>query len=426
MASVEALSPVSAGTVESWHAKDVKDIESLLSEKLLEGYTLLDTSCPKCVTPLVKKKVPTMNFSPRSDQPISKDTSITPHISLAYVAVKPQPSSDSMVLSGSFAQEAAPFSPVSGVPFCVFCNAHVVTRDEDMIALERCHSLKEKGKIIVAIDDEDRHDCAVEVRLPERPSSRLASREEIEQENHPAFDATVAEAEHFFSEREDASPLIEVNTSFKKPLSPKNTDLSSPTQVAQREEDLTYDYVPEEQHDDCVPVDDYVPGEQHDYVPEEQRDMPPEDVPSGQMRTKEELDSIVVSDKPLGLPPLSPSLAGAFLCGGDEAATQMISAEEPILSLTGEEEGIEQELGEHCRKMESLGETAARFVMLPPKPVESDLLDPTEKEELDYKRAKSIPLAPTENNEAQDFFADEVMQEYSVRYEYLLGLCCFP
>jgi hypothetical protein len=261
MAHVEALCPVSDGTVESWHAKD---IESLLSEKLLEGYSLLDTSCPHCVTPLVKRKAPTMNFSPRSDQPISKDKSITPHISMAYVAVKPQPSSDSMVLSGSFAQEAAPFSPVSGVPFCVFCNAHVVTRDEDMIALERCHSLKDRGSIIVAIDDEDRQDSAVEVRLPERPSSRLASREEIEQENHPALDATDAEAEHFFSEREDASPLIEVNTSLKKPLSPKNTDLSSPTQDAQREEDPTYDY-----------------------VPEEQRDMPPEDVPSGQMRTKE-------------------------------------------------------------------------------------------------------------------------------------------
>jgi hypothetical protein len=58
--------------------------------------------------------------------------------------------------------------------------------------------------------------------------------------------------------------------------------------------------------------------------------------------------------------------------------------------------------------------------------VESDLLDPTEKEELDYKRAKSVPLAPTENDEAQDFFTDEVMQEYTVRYVYLLGLCCFP
>ena len=353
-----------------------------------------------------------MNFSPRSDQPISKDKGITPYVSMAYVAVKPQPSSDGMALSGSFAQEAAPFSPVSGVPFCVSCNSHVVTRDEDMIALERCHSLKDRGSIIVAIDNEDRQDSTVELRLPERlrtSSFDVASREEAEQENnHPGSNPTYPEAQHFFSEREvDTSPLIEVNTSSKKLLSPKNTDPSSPTQ-----DDGAYSEKEDPVYDDAS---------------EEQRDMPPEeDVPSSQMYSKENLGFNFVPNKQSHAPsPRSPSLAGAFFCVGDEAATQTISTEEeptlslvdePALSLVVEEEGIEQELGEHCRKMESLGETAARFAMLPPKPVESDLLDPTEKEELDYKRAKSVPMAPTEKEDANEFFTDEVMQEYSVRY----------
>ena len=35
---------------------DDAEIERLLSEKLLEGYTLMERICPSCATPLVKNK----------------------------------------------------------------------------------------------------------------------------------------------------------------------------------------------------------------------------------------------------------------------------------------------------------------------------------------------------------------------------------
>jgi hypothetical protein len=67
-------------------------------------------------------------------------------------------------------------------------------------------------------------------------------------------------------------------------------------------------------------------------------------------------------------------------------------------------EGIELSLSQHIRNMKSLGEAAARMAMLPPRPVDCDLLGPTESEDED------------ENN----FESDEVLQEYSTRYVYYL------
>lgn len=102
-------------------------VEQLLSEMLMEGYILMEKSCPhpQCATPLVKKS--------QTDTPshgINK-------------AVDPL-----LVPSKSFEQ---PFKPIDGVPFCVACNSHVVTQESEVAILERCESLKSKGGILVAM-----------------------------------------------------------------------------------------------------------------------------------------------------------------------------------------------------------------------------------------------------------------------------------
>lgn len=107
-------------------AADEAQIELLLSEKLMDGYVLLEKSCPVCSTPLVKK-------SDDGDE-----------------GGKAHHFSPIMVPSGKF---EAPFNPVEGVPFCVGCTSHVITQESDISILERCDSLKNKGSILVALQD---------------------------------------------------------------------------------------------------------------------------------------------------------------------------------------------------------------------------------------------------------------------------------
>jgi hypothetical protein len=271
MARVHAFYPVPPiGTAKSWHAKDTND---LLSEKLLDGYSLLpDTFCPQCVTPLVKKKASTM--------------------------------------IGSF--EAL---PVAGVAFCVSCNEHVAAHDFD--TPERCNSLKEKGETksldslldslqkcaqrrrnMIDAFEEDRQDlvCTGSLEWPSDERPTTSAREKAEQENH-AVDAV----------EPNATPLLKVNTSFKKPLSP-TMQLYPSTNDSKRKDGISLD----------------------------------------------------------------------------------------------KEEDIEHDLRDHTHKIESLEETASRMTTLPPRPVESILLDPKEKEEVDYERKKSLPQSSIKVPEKDD------------------------
>ena len=52
-----------------------------------------------------------------------------------------------LVSSDSFER---PFIPVMDVPFCVSCEAHVVTSKKDIKRLEKSESCKEKGSILVS------------------------------------------------------------------------------------------------------------------------------------------------------------------------------------------------------------------------------------------------------------------------------------
>mmetsp|Transcript_4955 Transcript_4955/g.5480 ORF Transcript_4955/g.5480 Transcript_4955/m.5480 type:complete len:363 (-) Transcript_4955:41-1129(-) len=108
-------------------------LEHLLSEKLMEGYVLLETSCPVCSTPLVKNHhmVP-KSLSPSAEFEVGN---------FAKSVLLP---------SKSFEQ---PFRPVEGVPICVSCKSHVITQETEVCILEQCDSLKDKGSIYVALKD---------------------------------------------------------------------------------------------------------------------------------------------------------------------------------------------------------------------------------------------------------------------------------
>ena len=108
-------------------------IEELLAEKLQDGYVVLEISCPSCATPLVKNDGDDI---PQSSSTGSLSNNMEPKV----------------VPSESFEQ---PFHPVSGVPFCVACQSHVVTDDSEISILERCDSLKHKGSILIALQGAD-------------------------------------------------------------------------------------------------------------------------------------------------------------------------------------------------------------------------------------------------------------------------------
>lgn len=117
-------------------------IEQLLSEKLMEGYVLLEKSCPVCSTPLVKNH----DGDDEDEEPVQKE-------------IEPV-----MIPKGSFTQ---PFKPVAGVPFCVACSSHVITQEGEISILEKCSSLKGKGGILVALTGRGDANKPLRVEEPE-------------------------------------------------------------------------------------------------------------------------------------------------------------------------------------------------------------------------------------------------------------------
>lgn len=108
-------------------------LEQLLSEKLMQGYVLMETCCPKCATPLVKNHhmVPkTLGSYSRDEGDVRVDKCV-------------------LLPTESFDQ---PFKPVDGVPMCVACNSHVITQETEIGILEQCDSMRNKGSIYVALN----------------------------------------------------------------------------------------------------------------------------------------------------------------------------------------------------------------------------------------------------------------------------------
>ena len=87
------------------------DVERLLSERLLQGFCLLERACPSCATPLVKQDL----------------------ASAAIIDKYNLRKSD----SGSTSSISGTLQPVPGVAYCVMCQAHVVTCAAEMEI--RCH-----------------------------------------------------------------------------------------------------------------------------------------------------------------------------------------------------------------------------------------------------------------------------------------------
>ena len=109
-------------------------LEQLLSEKLMQGYVLLESSCPVCATPLVKNH----HMVPKS---LSVRSESFEGGTFKHNVLLPQDSFDQ------------PFRPVEGVPICVSCKSHVITQETEISILEQCDSLRDKGSIYVALKE---------------------------------------------------------------------------------------------------------------------------------------------------------------------------------------------------------------------------------------------------------------------------------
>lgn len=116
-------------------------VERLLSERLVEGFLLLEKACPACATPLVKRN----SFSPKH----SLDHVIQEYDNFTYGA-----GVDTVAYE-------SPIQPLLGVPFCVSCQAHVVTTPDEVQLLEAADHLKVRGTIMVAMSRESLEDESV-------------------------------------------------------------------------------------------------------------------------------------------------------------------------------------------------------------------------------------------------------------------------
>ena len=384
MASLAHLSVASAdseGTIGD------KEVEELLSQKLLEGFTLLDTACPNCVTPLVKKNATSMALSPRKQLPFCATKETSPHLSVSVVTVQLQPSDSNVEHQ---------FSPVSNVPFCVSCQAHVVLREADIAALEEINSMKDQGRIIVAIEEEEREElnCASPSRLAARNifCSESAERDSPEEES----DKENCDEEEPFQEIVEEKQVLH------------------PVEAPVDEEPVVEAVVEEES--DLEPEDPLAQGEGAE---EDKPALETED-PFLQDEDDEEERS-VVDNSTLAKPvQVQPAMA-AFLCASTASYQYVVPtpAHTPKYGMSFvEEEGIEHDLDELTRCMEKVGSEAAFSAILPPKPMESDLLAPDEKEELEQERLALSPRleqkSTTKSKEDEDA-VDIILQEYSVR-----------
>mmetsp|Transcript_334 Transcript_334/g.795 ORF Transcript_334/g.795 Transcript_334/m.795 type:complete len:1201 (-) Transcript_334:141-3743(-) len=133
MTSAVAIPAAEADIAREKAIEDAK-VEQLLSEKLMNGYVLMEATCPNpnCALPLVKnnKAVP-RNLSRDENDPVVGNID-----------------NPVVVPSKSFEQ---PFKPVDGVPVCVGCNSHVITQELELAILEESDALTDKGSVYVAL-----------------------------------------------------------------------------------------------------------------------------------------------------------------------------------------------------------------------------------------------------------------------------------
>lgn len=165
------------------------EIEELISDQLVGGCVLMDKSCPACVTPLLKQ-MDELPVEPHDDASLKKGKSKdTTKSSLSLV-------------------------PIDGVPFCVACQAHVVTCNDEVEKVEKQkQTLQDMVLTALALEDEPLFVCGNPTRqalLEEmveeaKPSSKKSTksqtirRKRLEFEFADGGDVEVVRAKSSFS-----------------------------------------------------------------------------------------------------------------------------------------------------------------------------------------------------------------------------------
>ena len=112
------------------------EIEELISDQLVDGCVLMDKSCPACVTPLLKH-VDSLPVDLNDENSLKKGK------------------------SRDTTKSALSLTPIDGVPFCVACQAHVVTSSDEIDKVEeKKQSLKDLVLTALALEDEPLFICS--------------------------------------------------------------------------------------------------------------------------------------------------------------------------------------------------------------------------------------------------------------------------
>jgi len=164
------------------------EVETLLTEKLIQGFVLQPTCCPTCNTPLVKA----MTNMPI---PVEED-------------------------DGDGAGKTV---PINGVPFCVSCCAHVMTTKEEIrIMTEKNALLGGSGAVLLAMsEDEESDDEDFVPRIVPQPLSMVLT--EPADSNYTGASAKVLE------------PMSQhISEPMSEPMSkPVSQPVSRPTSASQ-------------------------------------------------------------------------------------------------------------------------------------------------------------------------------------------------
>ena len=133
-AAAQGASPTSRTSLRRNRLQET-EIEEMLSEHLVEGCVLMDKSCPACVTPLLKH-TDDLGTDANDENSLKK------------------------VKSRETAKSTQTLTPIDGVPFCVACQAHVVTSSDEIDKVEeQKQSLKDLVLTALALDDEPLFFC---------------------------------------------------------------------------------------------------------------------------------------------------------------------------------------------------------------------------------------------------------------------------
>jgi len=135
---------------------DEAEVERLLSERLVEGFVLLEKACPACATPLVKRHNDN-SFDEYNNHKSSGRKQLEPGGGIVSDDSDdgiPEPPSSSQAAAAAALSFEAPTGPLAGVPFCVWCRAHVVTDSREVALLESAEHTKVRGSIMVSMSKE--------------------------------------------------------------------------------------------------------------------------------------------------------------------------------------------------------------------------------------------------------------------------------